>query len=421
MKREWSTFGQRFTQEAGILSLMEDLGNALAEGGDKLMLGGGNPAPIPELQAEFRAQMETLLRTPGEFERLVGNYDPPRGNERFIRALVELLNSRYRWDLSPANIALTPGSQASFFSLFNLLGGHFSDGSLRRILFPLTPEYIGYADVGAVPDLFLASRSVITKLDNRLFKYGLDRDALASVDNIGAVCVSRPTNPTGNVIADAEVDELLRFARAHRVPLIIDSAYGAPFPNILFLPVIPIWNEDIVLCMSLSKLGLPGTRTGIVIARPELIKALTSVNAILNLANANLGPMLAQNLAETGALIDLGNTIIRPFYEARAQRALAWLHESLAGLDYYIHKPEGAIFLWIWFPRLPISSQELYERLKQRGVLIVSGHYFFPGLREPWPHTRECIRVTYSQAAASVERGIQIIGEEVRRAWDAAA
>jgi hypothetical protein len=36
----------------------------------------------------------------------------------------------------------------------------------------------------------------------------------------------------------------------------------------------------------------------------------------------------------------------------------------------------------------PVSSQELYQRLKQKGVLVVSGHYFFPGMekRQLGPH-----------------------------------
>jgi DNA-binding transcriptional MocR family regulator len=33
-----------------------------------------------------------------------------------------------------------------------------------------------------------------------------------------------------------------------------------------------VWNENIILCMSMSKLGLPGVRTGICIARPSIIK-----------------------------------------------------------------------------------------------------------------------------------------------------
>jgi valine--pyruvate aminotransferase len=57
--------------------------------------------------------------------------------------------------------------------------------------------------------------------------------------------------------------------------------------------------------------------------------------------------------------------------------------------------------------------------LKNRGVLIIPGHYFFPGLADDWTHMHECIRVTYSQSADVVERGIVIIADEVKRAYDA--
>ena len=44
-----------------------------------------------------------------------------------------------------------------------------------------------------------------------------------------------------------------------------------------------------------------------------------------------------------------------------------------------VHKPEGCIFLWIWFRGLPISAEQMYFRLKEKGVLIIPGHLFFPG------------------------------------------
>ena len=87
-----------------------------------------------------------------------------------------------------------------------------------------------------------------------------------------------------------------------------------------------------------------------------------------------------------------------------------------------IHKPEGAFFLWLWMPGLPITNAALYERLKKRDVIVVSGHYFFPGLEgDDWPHKRECIRISYADDWERTERGLDIIAEEVRRAYDASA
>ena len=101
----------------------------------------------------------------------------------------------------------------------------------------------------------------------------------------------------------------------------------------------------------------------------------------------------------------------------KSAQAQAWCHEYFAGLDYYLHKSEGAIFLWVWFPGLPISDLALYERLKQRDVLVLAGRHFFPGLSEPWDHTVQCLRISYAQDADAVRRGIEIISEEVHRAF----
>ncbi len=75
---------------------MEDLGEALAAGEEILMLGGGNPARIPEVEAKFRFEMRRLLER-GEFDDLIGSYDSPHGHLRFREALAELLHRRYRW------------------------------------------------------------------------------------------------------------------------------------------------------------------------------------------------------------------------------------------------------------------------------------------------------------------------------------
>lgn len=78
------------------------------------------------------------------------------------------------------------------------------------------------------------------------------------------------------------------------------------------------------------------------------------------------------------------------------------------------------MFLWLWFPGLPISARELYQRLKRRHVLVVPGHYFFFGLDQSdasRPHRDQCIRVTYTMDEPTVRRGFATIAEEVRRAW----
>ncbi|MFH1715850.1 MAG: valine--pyruvate transaminase [Planctomycetota bacterium] len=412
-----SKFGRKIAKVSGIGRLMDDLGGALSHRHDTLMLGGGNPAHIPDVQKCFRESMEALLRDGDAFERAIGNYDPPGGNREFIAAIAELLRSELGWDVEPKNIALTNGSQTAFFILFNIFAGDFESGTRKKILFPLAPEYIGYCDVGLVDDLFVATKPDIEHLDDRMFKYHIDFEQVKITDDIGAICVSRPTNPSGNVLTDAEIERLNELACANDIPLIIDNAYGSPFPHIIFTDVKPIWNENTIFCMSLSKLGLPSLRTGIVVANEEIIDMVSKVNAVMSLAPGGMGAAMTTSLVRNGEIINLSTNVIRPFYEEKVQMVLSHTFSELDGVGFHVHKPEGAFFLWLWFPGLPITNEELYQRLKNRGVMVVPGHYFFPGLKENWRHKNECIRVNYSQDNQTVAKGIKIIAEEVKRAY----
>jgi valine--pyruvate aminotransferase len=331
-----------------------------------------------------------------------------------------LLADEFGWDIESKNIALTNGSQAAFFILFNMFAGAFENGSKKKILFPLAPEYIGYCDVGLADDLFITNRPEIEHIEEHIFKYHIDFDRINVTDEIGAVCVSRPTNPTGNVLTDSEIEKLGDLALANDIPLIIDNAYGTPFPNIIFTKAKPLWNQHTIVCMSLSKLGLPATRTGIVIANEEIIAMVSQFNAVMNLAPGSMGAAITTDMVRSGEIIRLSRDVIRPFYEKKADEAVKQLLEGLEGVDFHIHKPEGTFFLWLWLRGLPITDQQLYQRLKKRGVLVVPGHYFFPGLKAEWKHKHECIRINYSQDEKIVSAGLEIIADEVKRAYGSA-
>ncbi|ADW17820.1 aminotransferase class I and II [Desulfobulbus propionicus DSM 2032] len=408
-----SAFGEKLTKGAGILSLMDDLGNALAEGG-KIMMGGGNPGHIPQIQELMRERLRMLVEDDQALRKLIGVYDPPRGDGSFRRALAALLRREYGWKIDEDNICLTNGSQGAFFLLFNLLAGKTTQGGNRKILLPLAPEYIGYADLGLSEDFFTSVRPRIELIGDHFFKYRVNFDRIDLTEEIAAICVSRPTNPTGNVLTAEEIAGLSRLAQAHDLPLIIDNAYGLPFPGMIYTEAAPVWGKHLVLCMSLSKFGLPAARTGIVIADQELIRLLSGMNAVVNLATGSLGAMLTTELVESGEIMRLSREVIRPFYQDKMERALARIEETFSGFPYKVHVPEGAMFLWLWFPDLPVSCRQLYERLKARGVVVVAGDYFFPGLTPGWQHARECLRITYAQDDKDVLRGIGIIADEVR-------
>ena len=402
---------------------MDDLGRAMTEKPDMLMLGGGNPAAVPAIQALWRGRMRELLDEGNAFDRMLGNYDPPQGNPRFIRSLAQLLRRTFGWDINPENIALTNGGQSAFFYLFNLLAGRFESGRMRKILLPLAPEYIGYADQGIDEAMFVACQPEIAwpnGHDARIFKYRIDFaevEATLATEDIAAIAVSRPTNPTGNVLTDEEVQRLASLAAGRGIPLIIDNAYGAPFPGVIFTDAKPFWAPHVIMTLSLSKLGLPGTRTAMIVGPEQIASSVAAVTAIAGLANGNIGQQLVLPLVESGEILELGPRHLKPFYAEKSRLAQAWIEEffTAARVDWALHASEGAFFHWLWLRGLKITTRELYTRLKARNVLIVPGEYFFFGLREEWSHSRECLRLNFSQPADVVREGLRIIADEAAK------
>jgi valine--pyruvate aminotransferase len=393
---------------------MDDLGEALNVNPNLLFMGGGNPAAIPEAEAIYQRALKNIADNPATLRKVLGTYQSPQGDPNLLKELAIYFNKQLGWSLSAKNIAIANGSQSAFSVLFNLFAGEYQDGINKKVELPLVPEYVGYADLGLAANFFNAHKPTIELLDDHCFKYHVDLDHLTVGSDSGLLCVSRPTNPTGNVLTDKEVERLASLAENSDIPLLIDGAYGTPFPNIIFTNAKAYWSDNTILVLSLSKLGLPGARAGIVVAHPDIIDAFTRANTILNLASGNIGPALLSELLKDDLLNHLSNEIIQPYYKTSVEQACHWMQEAFVGLPFRYHKPEGAFFLWLWFKDLPITSRELYQRLKQRGLLVLAGEDFFVGLGDAWQHQYECLRLTYCQEPRIVKQGIELIADEVR-------
>ncbi len=82
-----SDFGMRFSGYSGITHLMDDLAEGLAQPG-VIMLGGGNPAEIPEVMSVFEEVIEKLQQS-GKLVASLANYDAPQGKAVFLETLAE--------------------------------------------------------------------------------------------------------------------------------------------------------------------------------------------------------------------------------------------------------------------------------------------------------------------------------------------
>lgn len=416
-------FGDRMSQMSGVRAIMKDIIETLRAGGgqDFINLSAGNPVILPEVEQLWRDYTAELLSS-SEYGEVVCRYGASQGYQPLIDAVVEDFNQRYGLNLTERNILITPGSQSLYFLAANALGGYDAESKLKQIVLPLSPDYTGYGGVTLIPESLKAYKPTIERFEaQHRFKYRPDFSQLEINEQTGFVLFSRPCNPTGNVLTDEEVKKIAALAAAWNVPVLVDSAYANPFPALNFAPMTPIFGENILHCISLSKAGLPGERIGIAIGPEPIIEVLEAFQTNLCIHSSRYGQAIAARAIRSGTLAEISERVIRPYYQAKFAVLEAALDEAMPqSLPWYLHRGEGAIFAWLWLEDLPITDWELYQALKQVGVIPVPGNAFFPGLQEEWTHTRQCLRLSLTATDEELTTAMRRLATVVDRVYQSA-
>jgi valine--pyruvate aminotransferase len=420
MTSSLSQVGTQMSNLSGVRAIMKDIIATLAADKDRewIDLSAGNPVILPEIEQMWRDYTIELLASE-EYGQVVCRYGSSQGYQPLIASVAEDFNRRYGLNLTPKQILITPGSQSLYFYAVNAFGGTTAAGQTKQVVLPLSPDYTGYGGMSIVPDSVIAYQPTldIDRSAHR-FKYRPNFDRLKIDRDTGCVLFSRPCNPTGNIVTDEEVEKIAKLAANYDVPVAIDSAYAPPFPGLNFCEMTPLFADNIIHCMSLSKAGLPGERIGIAIGSEKYISILESFQTNACIHSSRYGQAIAAKSIASGKLAALSESVIRPYYQHKFTVLEDALNKFMpANLPWYLHRGEGAIFGWLWFEDLPTSDWELYQTLKQVGVIVVPGNSFFPGLRSTWQHKHECIRISLTAGDTEIVTAIERLAEVVSRIY----
>ncbi|MCS7204457.1 MAG: aminotransferase class I/II-fold pyridoxal phosphate-dependent enzyme [Leptospiraceae bacterium] len=415
MRFHLSDFGSLYQNDSGIFLLMEDLDQALNQNPNIYMLGGGNPGFIAEIQEYFYKKFKLFLENKKDFFQSIGIYDSPLGNVEFRKELAGFFNHLWSWDISEDHIAIMQGSQNAFFILLNIFSGWSKQlKQTLKVYFPLVPEYIGYENIPIQEDAVISTLGKRRQVDNYHFYYELDKDEILKTietdGSIGCMIISNPTNPTGKVFSLEELRFLKTIADDYRIPVILDFAYGEPFPGIVYKKQEFLYSENFIYVFSFSKTGLPGLRAGFVIANPDIISIIGRIQAIHHLAPSRIASFVLKGAFENLEFYHLCSQYIKPFYEKRRNLALSLLTKYFSSDEIQIHQSEGAFFVWVEFPKLKIPIMDLYEILKKHSLIIVPGKFYFVG-NSAHANETKAIRISFSQAEETIEKGIEILAK----------
>jgi valine--pyruvate aminotransferase len=71
----------------------------------------------------------------------------------------------------------------------------------------------------------------------------------------------------------------------------------------------------------------------------------------------------------------------------------------------------------LWLKDLPINDWQLYQELKEVGVIVVPGSTFFPGLREDWQHKHECVRISLTATESEIIKAMKLLAQVVEKVY----
>ncbi|MEC1534844.1 valine--pyruvate transaminase [Bacillus sonorensis] len=419
MKPNLSLIGQKMNKKTGVRAVMGDIQEVLADGSKQYTnLSAGNPMILPEAAAMWESALADLLED-GKIAPIISQYGSSYGTDELIQSIVRFFSEHYDLELQKENVLITAGSQQLFFLAINSFCGPGSDFVVKKALIPMLPDYSGYSGTALDLSIVEGIPPLIHKLDRHMFRYELDRESflrkMRNDHEIGAVVMSRPNNPCGNILTEEDVRFISEACREANVPLFIDSAYAPPFPALNFIDMEPVFNDQIVHCMSLSKAGLPGERIGIAIGHSRYIQVMEAFQSNTAIHSSRLGQYMAAAVVNDGRLAAVSQHEVRPYYEKKFRLLKDTLFAVMPDdIKWYLHKGEGGLFGWLWFENLPASDIELYRQLKAKHVIIVPGASFFHHMSSHLPHARECIRISLTAADEDIKRGVGLLVEVVR-------
>jgi 2-aminoadipate transaminase len=328
-----------------------------------ISFAGGLPSSKTFPVAEFEAACAKVLR------------DDPAGALQYASSegfgpLRDLVAAQLPWDVDPAQVLITTGSQQGLDLVAKVLIDAGSKilvesptylGAVMAFI-PMEPDVVSVAsdDHGVIID------DLVHKAQGARFLYVLPNFQ----------------NPTGRTMSEHRRVALSALATQQGLPLIEDNPYGdlwfdTPPPA----PLTARNPEGCIYLGSFSKVLAPGLRLGFVVAPKAVYPKLLQAKQAADLHSPGFNQRMIAEVMKDGFL-DRHVPTIRALYKAQRD---AMLNALALHFPHAARQPEqsltwntpaGGMFLWARLPK-GISAVDLLPFAVDKGVAFVPGAPFY--------------------------------------------
>lgn len=345
------------------------------------------------------------IKTPREFFEAVSNYKvntlayaPSPGISEYVESVQDYFRRMNIEIAADELVATAGGSEALLIALFAIL----EEGSEVIIPEPFYPNYFTYTLLSGAK-----VRGIKTSPEGG-YRYATREQIEPLInENTRAIMISNPSNPTGIVLSDEEMELIKDIAREHELFLISDEVYrefaysDEPLKSMLSFDDI---DENLIIIDSVSKrFSACGARVGCLISRNKefMAQAMKIVQTRLSVASVDqIG---------SAALYRLNPDYfkeIKAEYMRRRDLAIRKLDE-IPGIVF--GKPDGAFYI---MAKLPVDSSEklmefLLDEFEDKGETVI----FSPGtgFYEDVSRGQDEIRIAYVLNSADLERALELL------------
>jgi 2-aminoadipate transaminase len=287
--------------------------------------------------------------------------------------LREMVAARLPWNVDPAQILITTGSQQGL----DLVAKILIDADSRVLV--ETPTYLG-----ALQAFTPMEPEVVSVASD---DEGVDVNDLASKVGTGAnkarflYVLPNFQNPTGRTMTEARRAALVGKAAELGLPLIEDNPYGDLwFDEEPPAPLTARNPEGCIYLGSFSKVLAPGLRLGFIVAPKGIYPKLLQAKQAADLHSPGFNQRMIAEVMKDGFL-DRHIPTIRALYKSQRDAMLAALQKDMPS-DVTWNTPVGGMFLWARLPE-GMNAQELLPKAVDKGVAFVPGAAFYNDHADP--------------------------------------
>jgi 2-aminoadipate transaminase len=328
-----------------------------------LSLAGGLPTPDSFPLADLRREADRLL---GEYGPRVVQYSATDG----VVDLRRWIADHYTVELGrpvavDGQIVVTHGSQQALDLLAKIL---IDPGD---VVVSESPAYLGAVQA---LELFEPRFEVIPGDEHGMCVEQLAERLAAGLRPTLVYVVPNFHNPSGATMSLERRRLLASLADQYGLLIIEDDPYGAIRFEGEPLPPVASLTERVVYLSTFSKIVAPGFRVGWMIGPPEVMAWVARAKQAADLHTATFAQLLLANVVSQPGWLDAQKARIVPMYRERCH-ALADALEAQLGDRIHFHRPQGGMFLWTTFERVP-STKVLLQYAVEAGVAFVPGDAF---------------------------------------------